>query len=139
MRRTLKEQIMEKCKYYNGTINKACDAGVLYESVRLAEAKGFEAYPCFGQGNQCAHRAMPTEAEVDAKIAEINKRTANIIQARTAIVERCGGPWKKGQAGSSGTVACPVCKSGSLGFTRSGYNGHIHARCSTKDCVAWME
>lgn len=39
----------------------------------------------------------------------------------------------------SGTIPCPVCNSGSLMYSRATYNGHVHARCTTKDCVAWME
>ena len=38
-----------------------------------------------------------------------------------------------------GEITCPVCKTGKLRYSRFGYNGHVHARCSTKDCVAWME
>lgn len=35
---------------------------------------------------------------------------------------------------------CPVCcESNVLQFTRSGYNGHIHAKCATDGCVSWME
>ena len=37
-----------------------------------------------------------------------------------------------------------ICESAEIGketlqFSRSGYNGHIHAKCSTDKCVAWME
>ena len=39
----------------------------------------------------------------------------------------------------AGEMDCPVCKAGRLRYSRAGYNGHIHARCSTPSCVAWME
>lgn len=39
----------------------------------------------------------------------------------------------------SGEMACPVCKTGRLRYSRSGYNGHVHASCSTEGCVRWME
>lgn len=71
--------------------------------------------------------------------AELAKRFEAIGTARKAIVEACGGPWKKGMGGKAEAIACPVCGSGQLSFTRSGYNGHIHARCSTPSCVSWME
>jgi hypothetical protein len=38
-----------------------------------------------------------------------------------------------------GVMDCPVCKTGKLQYRRSSYNGHVHGRCSTADCVAWME
>jgi hypothetical protein len=39
----------------------------------------------------------------------------------------------------AGSFACPICKTGTLRYTVSGYNGHVHAMCSTADCVSWME
>lgn len=39
----------------------------------------------------------------------------------------------------AGEMECPVCKTGKLRYSRAAYNGHVHARCSTDGCVAWME
>lgn len=39
----------------------------------------------------------------------------------------------------AGKMACPICLTGELGYSRSSYNGHIVAGCSTKDCVRWAE
>lgn len=39
----------------------------------------------------------------------------------------------------SGETDCPVCKTGRLRYSRAGYNGHVHAGCSTSGCVAWVE
>lgn len=39
----------------------------------------------------------------------------------------------------AGEMKCPVCKTGKLRYSRSGYNGHVHAVCSTETCVRWME
>jgi hypothetical protein len=61
------------------------------------------------------------------------------MAARKAIVEHLGGPWKRGMAGAAGNIPCPVCNAGRLHFTRAGYNGHVHAHCTTGGCVAWME
>jgi hypothetical protein len=38
-----------------------------------------------------------------------------------------------------GSIRCPVCNDGKLRYSRSSYNGHIHARCQTIGCVEWME
>ena len=37
-----------------------------------------------------------------------------------------------------GTVECPKCGK-RIAFRVSSYNGHVHARCETLDCIAWME
>lgn len=39
----------------------------------------------------------------------------------------------------AGEMDCPVCKTGKLRYSRAAYNGHVHGRCSTDGCVAWME
>lgn len=39
----------------------------------------------------------------------------------------------------AGVMECPVCKKGKLRYSRAGYNGHVHAACSTETCVRWME
>lgn len=40
---------------------------------------------------------------------------------------------------ASGIEECPVCK-GKLHWSRAiGYNGHVHAKCETPDCLAWTE
>lgn len=35
-------------------------------------------------------------------------------------------------------IECPKCK-GQLHLSQSSYNGHVHGRCETEGCVAWME
>lgn len=50
--------------------------------------------------------------------------------------------WSKPQDNyfsGSGVIPCPICKSGKVNYSRAAYNGHVHARCSTAGCVAWME
>lgn len=38
-----------------------------------------------------------------------------------------------------GEMPCPICKVGTLRYSRSGYNGHVHAFCGTETCVRFME
>lgn len=58
----------------------------------------------------------------------------NVLIAREAIIDRHGKA-----RGVSGTIKCPVCGEGDLSYSIAHSNGHIWAKCSTKDCVAWME
>lgn len=48
--------------------------------------------------------------------------------------------WRKQHKGKSHAevVECPVCK-GRLHLTIAACNGHVHGRCETDSCVAWME
>lgn len=132
------------CKHYRGMHDKtSCEAGVEFSSLPGHGVKGFfESCPCFGpeRTGTCGKSEYPTDAEMEAEEAEIQSDMRNMMVARVAIVAACGGPWNRGMAGSAGMLDCPVCEqSHTLWFSRSGYNGHIHARCSTSGCVAWME
>lgn len=147
------------CKHYRGTANgKTCAAGVEYASVQVehepvkyrhdAKEKG-EPYtatrslPCIQEWNfvgaTCEKCEFRTPEEVAAEEKESEERFARIGLIRLAIVEACGGPWKRGMPGSGGKIECPACKTGTVSYSRAGYNGHIHAACSTPNCARWME
>lgn len=127
------------------TDGKSCEAGVKYEDVRkhhdpITQKFDGRTYtkssslPCVKEvnagGATCDKCDFPTPEELAAEENEMNDRYENMMKARDAIVKHCGGPWKRGTPGETGTIDCPVCgKVGSLRFTRSGYNGHIHASC----------
>ena len=55
----------------------------------------------------------------------------------SAFVEDDDGPTNF--FSGAGEMPCPVCKTGTLRYSRAGYNGHVHAHCSTSNCVDWME
>ena len=95
--------------------------------------------PCLSRGGSCEKCEFPTAAEIEAEEREWKERLEKSGTARKAIVERLGGPWKRGMPGASGSIPCPICTTGTLRFSRAGLNGHIHAGCTTEDCVAWME
>jgi hypothetical protein len=141
--KSLYEQKANKCKHYNGTVNDACEAGIKYESVRLqgVPGKGWN-LPCLkdhSEGCSCDKLEFYTDAEIKAQIEESHRSFENTMKARQAIVAKLA-PYKKGQSQSvGGEIPCPVCAKGTLRYSRAGYNGHIHARCSTVGCVAWME
>lgn len=133
----------DKCIHFTGIQHNTCAVGVKYDDVQDKSTSPYS-LPCLGScnpgGATCDKRELPTPEEVEASAAEIKKRFASISKARGAIVVACDGPWKKGMGGQSGTMTCPVCEQhASLDYSRSGYNGHIHATCRTPGCVSWME
>lgn len=131
------------CKHYRGMHEKeACEAGVVFKGLDGYGAKGFyDSCPCFGpSGSKCDKSEYPTAEEMAAHEAAMMVRFENVGKAREKIVADLGGPWKRGMCGVAGKTDCPVCGgSKSLSYSRAGYNGHIHAACSTDDCVRWME
>lgn len=132
------------CKHYNGTVNDLCKAGVKYTDLEQGRGSQQFSLPCFKDRNPlgatCEKCEFRTPEEVAAMEAEQKKRLEDLGKARAAIVVHLGGQWKKGMTGRAGSIDCPVCTPvGCLNFSRSGYNGHIHAKCSTVGCVSWME
>jgi hypothetical protein len=130
------------CNHYRGMHEKqACEAGVRFDSLPHYGTEAFMgACPCFGPCGGCDKAEYPTLEQLEENRKALNKRLEGIGKARSAIVESLGGPWKRGMPGASGAIDCPVCSGQkSLRFSRSGYNGHIHAACTTEDCIRWME
>lgn len=129
------------CNHYRAMSDHAtCGAGVSYDSFR---GLPFESRPCFWrykkpQNAGCSLMEFPTPEQLAEYEARWARRIEAMGKARRAIVEHLGGPWKAGTPGASGAIDCPVC-GGELRFSRAGYNGHIHASCSTADCVSWIE
>lgn len=131
------------CKHYRGMYEKtSCEAGVKFKDLpHYGTAEFRTTCPCFGPSSSpCEKAEYPTAEELAAEEARLTQEIAKIGQARKAIVESIGGPWKRGKPAAYGTIDCPVCeKKRTLNFSRFSYNGHIHARCDTPGCVAWME
>jgi hypothetical protein len=127
---------------------------------------GKTAHPCFknlqGIAPRCAKCHYPTPEEIKAHRTEIDSYIDRVGVARKAIldelqrrfdighpsVERIAWPSRDSMCHEkglkdfivgAGTMRCPICGTGTLGYSRAGYNGHIHAKCSTNGCVAWME
>ena len=82
----------------------------------------------------CACFCEPTEEELRADEADRMKFSHDCTTARGAIVTHIAENGK-----SNGSLICPICSTGELRYSMAPGNNHIHARCSTADCVAWME
>ena len=77
-----------------------------------------------------------------AILAELLQRALKQDPAVSPLDERHAHRWHKPQDNyysGAGEMTCPVCSTGVLSYARSGYNGHVRARCSTTDCVEWVE
>lgn len=132
------------CNHYRAMFDHdTCSAGVAYSKF---DGMNHQQRPCFRRYRNepvrcgCDLVQFPTDAELDESEKVMKARFEKLVAARSAIVEACGGPWKRGDPGQGGKIHCPSCGTDdALSFSRSGYNGHIHARCKTEGCVGWME
>jgi hypothetical protein len=66
-----------------------------------------------------------------------DKEFAKVGQARNAIVEKHGK--QKPTESVRNSMPCPCCEIGTLHYSISSYNRHIHGACDSKVCVSWME
>lgn len=102
-----------------------------------------------------------TQAEIDAEIAAEKKWMDDLINTLAAIrarhpeapkpnqdedpMERMMAYEQMADEGAElppdieSSMSCPVCTAGELAYRISSYNGHIWAKCSTADCIAFMQ
>ena len=136
------------CEHFTGIGTDVCRSGVKYDDVSLGKGTPQFSLPCligatknYNQlGASCGDCMMPTLEEIESEEREMRESMDRTMKARDAIVNHLGGPWKRGTPGAQGRIDCPACgQPHALAFSRSSCNGHIHARCSTPNCCAWME
>lgn len=136
------------CKHYNGRelffaeSDGKCRAGV---NPILSFADGnltgwVRKVPCLRTNETdaiCPAAEYPTQEESDQQDAEVLAAMDRFIvmlgKVRPAIEAQhtATGKW-------AGSLDCPQCAK-PLHWSKAKCNGHIHARCETEECVAWME
>jgi hypothetical protein len=153
---TISEQSQETCKHFTGVnftdSKKCCKAGVNMASVTVKHDppkqyryKGDRttystawSIPCLKSSNcakaTCTKREFPTKAECEEKERVFLERSQNQGRARAAIVKETYS-----ERGVSVKISCPICQNGDLHYSVAKCNGHTHAKCSTENCVCWME
>ncbi len=142
---THEEKVMNTCIYFNGMLNKTCDAGVVYDDTDRGMQVVYRAnMPCHKickyrtvpwSADHCPKAEFPDIAKAEAKVAEMDEVVARMEKALEAVA-----PLRRKYKGQdyNGVIDCPIC-AGKLHFRHAKYNGHIHARCETENCVSWME
>jgi hypothetical protein len=109
---SLHEQISDKCRHFNGIQNKACKAGVEYDSFR-PEGRVM-ALPCFREPPlknapcaECGFRDFLTDAEVDAEVEEIEASIRKFSEDLAAgKCPHCGDGGPRKQVGRCVYGAC---------------------------------
>jgi hypothetical protein len=130
------QKTMTRCRHFTGLMRDTCEAGVRYADVKDTTTRPIR-LPCLsdeGCLTTCEKASFPTREEAETEEREFEAMVNRLNIARAAIVRHTGG-----KRGVGGDISCPNCEGGTLRFSVSGYNGHIHARCSTEGCATWME
>ena len=126
---------MQKCRHFLGIQHATCGAGLPLPKKCGGVCVPFALADTFAKPSPCPGFALLTREEERAQDREVDALVAKINTARRAITDHT-----KGARSCGGRIACPVCKAAgtTLTFTVA-FNGHVHARCSTPECVTWME
>lgn len=140
--RSLIEQHMGRCSHFTGIDHETCKAGIRYDDVRAEpnpeKAQGWSGarWPCqaeIGADLPCPCRQFPTLEEAKAYEQGVVERIEFMITAKRRIRQQ-----KEADHCRGGIIECPKC-SGKLHYSIASSNGHVHARCETPHCLAWME
>ncbi|MES2910565.1 MAG: hypothetical protein V4718_04205 [Pseudomonadota bacterium] len=144
---------MNYCQHYKpalGIDNHAnwCTVGVDREAVKVVptaedRAKGIFGQPCMGGHHLPDPVAVcPQWIRRTREMGEDRAdRTEKSMQRFTLVmpVVKAWRTWtKKNRVSKSEVIECPACK-GKLHLSQAAFNGHVHGKCETPDCVSWME
>jgi len=154
------------CIHYAGFLTEGCcNAGVNYRDAFGGEAgivlrmpcHQFRILPAHGRGTYikageptirkeidrrgqamipCKLLRLPTDDEVEQDRKETDAMFERVMAGMKVAAEWRVKP--KPDQDRHGVLECPVCK-GRLHVSQSAYNGHVHGKCETEDCVSWME
>lgn len=69
---------------------------------------------------------------------ETNEEWEKVIAGMAAAKQHAKSLGLKRGSGGRGQCKCPNCE-GEISYSVASVNGHMHARCSTPQCVSFME
>jgi hypothetical protein len=127
---------METCFHFTGVSEKKCKVGIEYPHGPLPCIAPFKKD---GVRPDCDKRELYTREQAVTYIEKINKSYERLVVAMAACQKDAKELGYGKKHGGVGKVPCPVCKTGTLHYSVASYNGHMHGKCSTKDCVSWMQ
>lgn len=152
------------CIHYTGLINRKCGnhhnfrakARPLaqaeielhkenYPNLPTADTAISKRIPCHENNRvrTCSDFCLPTEQEIvedkaktDAFITQFLERLAIVRPA----IEKDIASKNMQKKTCRGIINCLICDSGKIHYGYAGsVNGHIHAQCTTKNCIQWIE
>lgn len=117
-----------------GSDYPVCKVGVNYHPFM----DDYKNMPCLGETQEAKDRCPQysgwTDEELRKREEEITASLKRMGVIRKAIVKAVAETGVRG-----GAMPCPACETGTVHYSQAASNGHVHARCSTPNCAAWME
>lgn len=87
----------------------------------------------------CDKRSLFTDAEVAQQDADSETAVRGATQRLLATLPLIERIKSENSGDASGSETCPVCVTGTVHWSLCGFNNHIAMRCTTQDCIAFME
>lgn len=123
MPKTLEEQIASKCIHFNGLMNKACKAGVVYDDFGRVK---LGVIPCIKGGTAtCDKGQFHTPEEVKAEMDRIRGHSAKALTLMIHVKDH----YEKTKQ-TSGTIKC-VHGDHDVRYAIAESNGHAWIACKT--------
>jgi hypothetical protein len=130
------ERSAATCVHFNGVGNDRCKAGIAYKG--FGSPRCLPCLPKFRDTDpeppKCAMFRATGMEQVLREEEEWKEMAVRANRARVAIVAHAQATGEM-----RGKLHCPICGKGELHYSIARCNGHVHARCTTSDCVNWME
>jgi hypothetical protein len=141
------------CKHFRGLHHHStCEAGVnvrqitggpdagwgirvpCRKEVEVRDGRPVERAHCDLYEEPTAEEIAADEAEWEA-IAAKSDRQMKAVEPLVLQIKR-----DNERVSATGVADCPACGgAGKLRWGIVGYNGHVHMRCETEDCISFME
>lgn len=134
---------MRRCVHFTGIQHDTCEAGVCYRALVGGPDFGWASrLPCLedrlphkeGPIVACEQLKRTTREEAEAEVTKSDAAFERVTTALKAIRAKHGK-----DRGLRDEMPCPNNCGGTLRYSISGYNGHVHGQCSTDGCAAWMQ
>jgi len=136
---------MGLCIHFRGIQHDLCGAGINIRQLVGGDDFGWGIrIPCLVRDAKtcsvtCESRILPTREQAEATVDECDKLLKRTMLAVTLAHEHAKTNGLGVGHGGMSSLPCLLECGGSLKYSVAGINGHMHARCTTKGCVSWME
>jgi len=137
--------LMKSCVHFNGIQHDKCGAGINIREMVAGPDFGWAArIPCIitalsKEKAVCPSISLPTREEAEKEYDNEEVSFDRHMKAFRAAHDDAKAKGFKIGNGGMGSIPCPMECGGQLRYSVARVNGHMHAACSTKGCVSWME
>jgi hypothetical protein len=137
------QQTAQECKHFVGVQHALCGAGVHLRTLVGGPDLGWALrIPCFARNADaplCNLRELPSQEEAERSEDEHEATLQKFsIAHKAAKADAKSKGLRMGHGGAS-RMPCPSGCDGELRYSVASCNGHMHAACTTKGCISWME